>query len=147
LWDVWQVAQLSPPECSATTTVGYHAGLPVRAAWQPMQRLAISGSFGFTVSGASACAASGPWQLSHATAACLAAARISTMSAWQSAHAVCPACTTDPRHLVVHGAGAVVAVDAEVGRDEDRPCDQEHDDAGEEKTGEPEQVLDVAELH
>src|SRR5215471_14606564 len=91
LCGLWQVLHTIPPECSAETTCGKLLGLAVFFSWQRTQSVATSGSFGIRAPASSACLASGPWQASQATWACLPSARTFAWSSWQSAHCCWPA--------------------------------------------------------
>ena len=67
----WQVSQGKPVEWSAETTCGKLLGLAALASWQRTQSTAVSSFAGVTEPGSSACFASGPWQASQFTCACL----------------------------------------------------------------------------
>src|SRR5947209_15211306 len=71
LCGVWHSLQASPAEWSAETTCGKAFGLAVLASWHLTQSLAVSSFSGVTPPGSSACVASGPWQASQFTPACL----------------------------------------------------------------------------
>jgi len=65
----------------------------VLASWQLGHSSLVSGSSGFCLSESAAWTDAGPWQVSHATFACLPSLFNLTTSSWQSEHAPRPAYT------------------------------------------------------